>query len=98
MILVTFAGMMADAGAGPHVVHGPYDGLSRSENLSEVIEREHSLIHPMQMDDIGLLEFGQGGDVRSGVGYIYRKEVMLLEVVGFPDDYTFPNELPDSPK
>ena len=29
MIIVAGSGMVADTCAGPHVVHGPYDGFSR---------------------------------------------------------------------
>ena len=49
----------------------------------------------MEMDDVRLLELGQCGDVRTRVGYIYGKDVVLFETVGFPDDNTFPHELPD---
>ena len=53
------AGMVTDASAGPHVVHGPDDGLARGENLLDVLQREHPLVYPVQMDDVCLLEFGQ---------------------------------------
>lgn len=52
------AGMVTDAGAGPHVVHSPDDGLARGENLLDVPQRA-SLVYPVQMDDVCLLEFGQ---------------------------------------
>ena len=53
------AGLVTDAGAEPHVVHGPDDGLARGENLLDIPQREHPLVYPVQMDDVCLLEFGQ---------------------------------------
>ena len=88
---------MADTGKGPHVVHGPYDGLTRFDDASDVGQRKHSLIDPMQMDDVCLGEFGERQDICSGIGNIYFEKVVLLETVGFPDDDAFPNELPDFP-
>ena len=51
----------------------------------------------MQVDDVGLLEFGQGADVGAGIGYVDGKEVVLLEVVGAPDDHALPKELDQFP-
>ena len=93
-IAVALAGMVADAGAGPHVVHRPYDRFARLQYLADVLQRQHALIYPMQVDDVRLLEFGQGGDVRACVGYVDGKQVMLLETVGAPYHNAFPNESP----
>ena len=89
--------MVADARAGPHVVHCPYHGLARGQYLFDILQGEHALVDPVQVDDVGLAEFGQGGDVRPRVGNVYGKEVVLLEAVGFPDDDAFPYELPHHP-
>ena len=51
----------------------------------------------MQVDDIGLLELGQGGDVRPRVGDVHGKQVFPAEAVGHPDDHTLPHELPHQP-
>lgn len=59
LVVGALAGMVTDASAGPHVVHGPDDGLARGENLLDVLQREHPLVYPVQMDDVCLLEFGQ---------------------------------------
>ena len=52
LVVGTLASMVTDAGAGPHVVHGPDDGLARGENLLDVLQREHPLVYPVQMDDV----------------------------------------------
>jgi len=46
------------------------------------------------MDDICLCKLGQSGDIRSGIGYIYCKKIVFSEMVGFPDDDTFPHKFP----
>ena len=51
----------------------------------------------MQVDNIGLVEFGQQGDVGTCVGNVYGKEVVFLKVIGFPYNDTLPYELPDLP-
>ena len=48
----------------------------------------------MKVDDVGLLEFGQGGDVSACVCDVHGKEVVLFEAIGFPDDDTLPYKLP----
>ena len=97
MEFFAIAGMVADACAWPHVVHGPDNGFSGLKYPVNVIQGKHALVYPMQMDDICLLEFGQSSDVGTGIGDIDGKEMMLLEVIGFPDDDSFPNELPNLP-
>ena len=97
MEFFAIAGMVADACARPHVVHGPHYGFSGLEYPVNVVQGKHALVYPMQMDDICLLEFGQGSNVGTGIGDIDGKEVMFLEVVGFPDDDSLPYELPNLP-
>ena len=93
-VVSAFACIMADAGAGPHIVHGPYYRFAGSQNLADGVERQHPLVDPVQMDDICLLKFGKRSDVRTGIGDIYGEEIILLETVGFPDDDAFPHEFP----
>ena len=88
------AGMMADAGARPHVVHGPYHRFTRSENLADDFKRKHALVDPMQMDEVGLFELWQAGDVVTCIGNIYTKEPFASEVAVNPDNDTFPHEFP----
>ena len=89
--------MVADAGHRPHVVQRPDNRLAGIQNLLQVVQRQHPLVHPVQMDDIGLLEFRQRGDVGPRVGNIYGKQALLVEVVGPPDDDPFPHKIPDVP-
>ena len=44
---------------------------------------------------VSLLKFRQGSNVCSRIGNVDGKEIVLLEVVGLPDYYTLPYELPD---
>ena len=88
------AGVVADTGTRPHIVHGPYHGFARGKDLLDVFQRKHTLVYPVEVDDVGLLELRQSGDVRAGIGDIDGKQVVFLEVVGFPDDDAFPHELP----
>ena len=46
-ILVAIAGIVTNAGEGPHVVHGPYDGFARFNNPADIFQRKHALIDPM---------------------------------------------------
>ena len=36
-VMRTSAGVVADAGTGPHIVHGPDYGLARSQNFLDVL-------------------------------------------------------------
>ena len=96
-VFLASSGIMADSGKGPHIVHSPYNRFARIDDAADVCQREHTLVYPMQVDDICLGKFGQGSNVCTRVGNIYFEKVVFLESVGFPDDYSFPNELPDSP-
>jgi hypothetical protein len=51
----------------------------------------------MQVNDVRGLEFRENGDVRTGIGNVDSKEVVLLEAIFFPYKDAFPNELPYSP-
>ena len=94
LVTGTLTRMMANAGAGPHIVHGPHDGFARCQDFLDIFQGEHTLVYPVEVDDVGLLKLRQGGDVAAGIGYVDGKKVTLLEVVGLPDDDTFPYEFP----
>ena len=94
LIACAVVGIVADAREGPHVVHCPHDGFARSGYLAELLEREHALVHPVQVDDVRLLEFRQLRDVDARVGDVHLEQVVPLEAVGFPDDEAFPDEAP----
>lgn len=89
--------MMADAGEGPHVVHGPYDPLAASQDASDLGEREHGLIGPMEMDNVGFKELGQAGDVSAVAGGVDGKEAFARETVGGKDFSPFGHELEFQP-
>ena len=84
--------VMADAGKRPLVVHRPHDGFAAVYDAAYVFQGKEALVDPMQVDDIGFLEFRQCGDVRTGVGQVHLEQVVLLEPVGFPDADAFPYE------
>ena len=84
---------MADAGEGPHVVQSPHNGLARCYNLLDVLQRQESLVYPVQMNHVCLLEFGQFGNVGACVGYVNLKKIVLLEFVSHPNNRAFPHKL-----
>ncbi|MPN27404.1 hypothetical protein SDC9_174836 [bioreactor metagenome] len=64
----TRSGVMADARKRPHIVHGPYYFFSGSKDLPNFVQRQHSLVDPMQMNDIGRFEFRKFSYRGSPVG------------------------------
>ena len=46
------------------------------------------------MNDIRLLELRKRGNVRTGIGDVHGKDILLFEAVGFPYDDTLPYEFP----
>ena len=87
---IATSGIMADGRGGPDVVHGPDDRLARVENLGDVVEREHSLVDPVQVYHVGLAELGQSGDVGACVGDVDVEEVASAEVQMQEDAPTLP--------
>ena len=51
----------------------------------------------MQVNDVRGQEFRENGNVRTGIGNVDGKEVVLLEAVLLPDKNTLPNKLPYLP-
>ena len=92
-ILLTHARIVADASEIPLVVQGHHHRLATGKDAFQVIERQESLVDPMQMDDIGLLELVHRGDVGARIGDIHLKYSLLAQVVGQPDDATLPQEV-----
>ena len=56
VIVVALTGMVTNAGTRPHVMHGPYYRLTGQEYFPEILQGEHALVDPMQVDDIRLFE------------------------------------------
>ena len=74
-------------------MQGHHHRLATGKNALKIIERQESLVDPMQMDDIGLLELVHRGDVGARIGDIHLKDSLLAQVVGQPDDATLPQEV-----
>ena len=85
-------GMVADGRARPHVVQRPDDRFGALEYLLQVAERQHALVDPVEVDDVGLTECPCAGDVETGVGDGDGKEVPAVEAVAEGDDEPFPQE------
>ena len=49
---------MANGRCGPNVVHGPNHGFAAVHDFSDAAEREHSLVNPREVDNVGLLKLG----------------------------------------
>ena len=97
LIVKAVSGVVADAGERPHVMHRPHNGLPGGEDLFEVLHRQHALVDPVQVDHIGLLEFGKSRNVGSRIGNVHSKEMILFKPVGLPDADTFPHKFPHQP-
>jgi hypothetical protein len=54
----TGSGMVTDSGNGPHIVHRPHHFFPGSDDLPYLAGRQHRLVDPMQVNDIGLRELG----------------------------------------
>jgi hypothetical protein len=57
LIEVTRTAVVTNACIRPLVVHSPNNTFSTPKDFLQVIQREETLAYPMQMDDIGFLEF-----------------------------------------
>ena len=68
------------------------EDLATAQDLLDTTQREHPLIDPMEMDDVGLLECFCVGDVHAGVGDGNGEEVFAAEAVGCPNDEALPKE------
>ena len=90
----TVKGQVADSGGWPDVVHRPYHPFPTGQYLADVLEREHALVDPVQVDDIRLLELTQSGDICPAIGDIHVEEVLAAQVEAQPDTKTFPEEMP----
>ena len=93
--LVAFAisCIVADGRQRPEVVHGPYHRFSALQNASDAAQREHALIDPLQVDDVGLLELPQSGDVGTGIRHVNLKETFPGEMEMAEQAPAFPEEV-----
>ena len=90
---LTPQGEVAYRRGGPDVVHRPYHRLSRVEYLADILQREHALVYPVQMDDVCLLEFGQLCDVGACVGGVYLPQMAAVQPQMEIYRQSFPQEI-----
>ena len=93
MVLLTATGVMTDRGGGPQVVHRPHHGFLL-DDLTDILQRQHALVDPMQVDHVSLLKLGQAGDIRAAIGDVHFEEAFLLQVHRQPDTEALPQEMP----
>ena len=79
-VVVAVVGIMTYSGEGPHVVQCPDYGLTCSDDSLYRIERKHTVIYPMQVDYIGLLELWQIGDIPSRAPKVDGVNTVATEV------------------
>ena len=84
---------MANAREIPLVVQGNHYWFAAGKDAFQVLEREESLIDPVQMYDISLPELVHRGDVGTSIGNIHLENTILAQAIGEPNDTTFPQEL-----
>jgi len=60
--------VVADACYGPHVVQGPYYFFARFQNGFNLRQRQHPLVNPMQVNEVGFPKFRRVCDGMAGIG------------------------------
>ena len=70
---------MANAQVGPLVVKCPDDALAALKDASNAIERKHSLINPVQVDDVCLAKLRRAGNVDTHPGSVNLPEALAAE-------------------
>ena len=85
---------MTDGRRWPNIVHRPYHRFSALQNLADIVQRQHSLINPMQVNNVGLLEFRQFRNVSATIGNIYFEQVFAFKMKSCPHNKALPKEIP----
>ena len=88
--LLTAQGNMTEGRRRPDIVHRPDHRLPALQDLLNPLERKHTLIDPMQVDDISLLEFRQLRDIRARIGDIDLKQMLTGEMQATEDHQPLP--------
>ena len=83
---------MTNSSTFPHIMHCPYNRFPGSNYFFYTMKRKHSLINPVQMDDIRLLEHWQVGDAKTAVSDGNSEEILPAEEIIYPNDKSLPNE------
>ena len=61
-------------------MHGPYHRFPRAKNLADAFQRQHPLVNPVQVNDVGFFKLTQFRDVRTTISYIEFKKVVALKM------------------
>ena len=83
---------MADGGTFPHVVHRPDNRFAGGDDLLNIVQGQHALIDPMQVNDICLFENRKPGDIEPRIGNGYPKKILPAEKIICPNNETFPDK------
>ena len=67
---------MADGGTFPHVMHRPNNRFAGGDDLLNIVQGQHALINPMQVNDICLFENRKPGDIEPRIGNGYPKKIL----------------------
>ena len=73
---------MADAREIPLVVQGHDHGLTSGHDTLQSLQREETLIDPMQVNDVGPVEDVHRRDIGTHIGDIDLKQVLPAQAVG----------------
>ena len=85
---------MTDARGRPDVMHRPDHWFSASQDLMDGVERKHTLVDPVKMNQIRLLELAQFRDVTARIGNVDLEEMFLGKMQSAEDDQPLPEEMP----
>ena len=91
---MTATGIVANGRSWPQVVHRPHHGLTAIQYLFDVGKAQHSLIYPMKMNHVGLLELRQRRNVVARIGYVDIEKPLSLEMQMTEYAPPFPQETP----
>ena len=83
---------MADGGTFPHVMHRPNNRFAGGDDLLNIVQGQHALIDPMQVNDICLFENRKPGDIEPRIGNGYPKKILPAEKIICPNNETFPDK------
>lgn len=92
--IATTQSKMTNSRGRPDIVHRPHHRLAATQYLTDATQGEHTLIDPVEVDDVGLLEFTQAGDVGTRIGNIHLKEMSALKAEPTEDDQPLPKKAP----
>ena len=93
-VVFTRACVVANSGKRPHIVHCPHHFFAGGKDFADFIQRQHSLIYPVEVDDIGFYKFRMFGNGNAGIGNGNIEQVFARKAVAEKNSSAFPNEIP----